>query len=214
MARAVASGLGFLYLDTGAMYRAVAWKCLQEPEQARTPECLAGIARGLALEIRDDGSVWLDGSDVTLALRDEAVGRAVHLAADNMAVREALVEQQRRLGSRRPSVLEGRDIATVVFPDARWKFYLDASADVRAERRVRQLAEQGRESDFARVRKDLLERDARDRSRPWGALRIAHDATLIDTTYLSQDRVVELILGLVTRGGETALPGTPDLSTP
>lgn len=206
VARRVAEQLHYRHLDTGAMYRAVAWKFLQLAEPARTPDCLATIARSLDIDLRDDGSVFLDGGDVTLALRDEEVGRNVHRAADQREVREALVAQQRRIGALRPSVLEGRDIGTVVFPDAQWKFYLDAAPEERVRRRAEQLLAMGKAAAHEEIYRNLLDRDERDRNRPWGALRIADDATLIDSTDMGEDEVVALICSWVRESPIGAAP--------
>ncbi|MEQ8821610.1 MAG: (d)CMP kinase [Sumerlaeia bacterium] len=200
VARTVADHLGFRHLDTGAMYRCVALARMRlvEAEGADVaPERVARMARDLDIDLREDGSVYLGGEDVGEAIRAEEVSREVARVADNRAVREALVEQQRRIGLQRPSVLEGRDIGTVVFPDAHWKYYLDASPQVRADRRASQLEEMGLSRPSEEILHNLLERDRRDRARPWGALRVAEDATLVDTTGLSFDRVVDLICCLV-----------------
>lgn len=204
IAREAARQLGFLFLDTGAMYRAVAWAALQLPEAERTPEAIERLAQSLRIEIRPDGSIFIDGKDASAAIRTEEVSRHVHLAADHQGVRRALVAQQRRIGSTQPSVLEGRDIATVVFPDARWKVYLDASAGERARRRVAQLDAAGQNPDPGAVLRNLIERDARDRSRPWGALTIADDATILDSTGLDEATVLGLVVALVRAGESSA----------
>lgn len=199
--REVARRLGFVHLDTGAMYRTVAWKYLQLPEERRTAESLGAIARELALEVRDGERLWLDGEEITQAIREEHVSRHVHLAADSLDVRRALVAQQRRIGLRQPTVLEGRDITTVVFPDARWKFYLDAPPAVRAQRRIDQLRAAGRSDSQEEVLRNLVDRDRRDRTREWGALALADDATVIDTSELGEEAVVRLICELVKAEG-------------
>ncbi|MBI5155187.1 (d)CMP kinase [Candidatus Poribacteria bacterium] len=208
VARRVAEQLHFCHIDTGAMYRAVAWKFLHLPN-GQAEEALGGIARELDIELREDGTVWLDGRNVTIELRDEEVGRNVHRAADRRDVREALVQLQRRVGLARPSVLEGRDIGTVVFPDSQWKFYLDASPEVRVQRRASQLREMGKPAPHDEIYRNLMDRDERDRSREWGALRIAEDAILVDTTNLDEETVVSLICACVrespVEGGIEAL---------
>ena len=197
VARRVAEQLQFCHIDTGAMYRAVAWSYLQLDDDEATTERLVDLARNLSLELRDDGSIWLDGQDISHAIRDEEVGRNVHRAADNLEVRKALVDQQRRIGLRRPSVLEGRDIGTVVFPGAAWKIYLDGSPEVRVQRRAAQLKAMGNPVPHEEIYRNLMDRDERDRRREWGALRIAEDATLVDTTDLDEDTVVSLICAVV-----------------
>ncbi len=197
VAQRVAENLGFRHLDTGAMYRAVAVRLLEHEEDRRTVGTAVGIARNETIELRQDGGVWIGARDVTESIREEEVSRQVHLVADDPAVREALVEQQRRIGLQRPTVLEGRDIGTVVFPDAQWKIYLDASPDVRAQRRVAQHMAKGRKVSLREVQTNLQERDDRDRSRQVGALRVAEDATVVDTTDMNEDRVVDLICAMV-----------------
>ena len=198
VARRVAERLGFRHLNTGAMYRAVAWRVMQLTHEERNDQAVAvRVALNLRIELPEDGTVRVDGADLTEVLRDEAVGRFVAVVADNSAVREAMVEQQRRLGMQQPAVLEGRDIGTVVFPDAALKIYLDASPEVRTQRRLQQLANKGVPVDPEAVFRDLLERDQRDRSRPVGALRIARDAIMLDSTLYSEDAVVELVCALV-----------------
>lgn len=201
VARRVAGELGFRHLDTGAMYRAVAWRALQASPLDRSADSVVRIAQSMRIDLEDDGRVLADGRDISADIRSEDVSRNVHLAADNHAVREAMVEQQRRLGRERPSVLEGRDITTIVFPDARWKFYLDAAPEVRVQRRAAQLRAMGTPVAHEEIFRNLMERDSRDRGRGWGALTIAGDATLVDTTGLDEDTVVRLICALV-RGGD------------
>lgn len=214
VARDVARELGFRHIDTGAMYRSVALRLLVLDEGERTPERAAREARELPIELAADGRVLLDGVDVTSELREERVGRMVHLAADNRAVREALVEQQRRLGRQEPSVLEGRDIGTIVFPDARWKFYLDADPAERVRRRVEQLLAAGHSVDPAMVERDLLDRDRRDQQRAFGALRQADDAVLVDSTDLSQGEVVARICAMVRgSGSESGAESTSHAAT-
>jgi cytidylate kinase len=199
VAAQVASRLGFRHLDTGAMYRAVAWKLMQlPPAEWNHVAVLAELARALPIRLEEDGRIFVEDTDVTLAIRDEAVSRFVGRVADARVVREALVDQQRRVGSERPSVLEGRDIGTVVFPDAALKIYLDASPNVRVQRRVEQLLAMGKAAHPDEVHTALLERDARDRARPWGALRVAEDAVILDTTCLCESRVVETICALAS----------------
>jgi len=198
VASLVAAELGFRHLDTGAMYRAVAYRLMKQPAELQSnADVMADLAYRLRISLETDGRVFVDGEDITQAIRDEAVSRFVSRVADVRAMGGLRTRFQRRIGADRPSVLEGRDIGTVVFPDAACKIYLDASPDVRVERRVAQLRASGRHADPAEVRANLLERDARDRIRPWGALRVADDAIVVDSTSFDQDRVVEIICALV-----------------
>jgi cytidylate kinase len=198
VAARVAKELGFRHLDTGAMYRALALFVMRQPADLQENGAEIGrLAYSLEVEIGTCGTVLLDGQDITSAIRDEAVSRYVSRVADIREVREALVAQQRRLGLKQPSVLEGRDIGTVVFPDSACKIYLDASPEVRVQRRVDQLLRTGKSADPAAVREALLDRDARDRARPWGALRVADDAIMLDSTLFTEERVVQIICALV-----------------
>lgn len=198
VARQVAERLGFRHLDTGAMYRCVALKThrLAEGDEPG-PELLTRVAREIRIDMPDDGRILMDGEDVTAEIRTEEVSRMVAVVADHRAVREALVREQQRIGLERPTVLEGRDIGTVVFPDAACRIYLDASPRVRADRRVAQLLRRGEEVDPEEVFRDLLARDERDRAREWGALRVAPGARIVDSTEFSEEFVVELICSLV-----------------
>jgi CMP/dCMP kinase len=196
VARAVARELGFTYLDSGAMYRCVALLSLAEP--AAEP---AQLARGARIELgaadgRDDGSaraplVRLDGRDVTQEIRTAAVSRAASAVARDPGVREALVAKQRALIATGDWVAEGRDIGTVVAPDAAVKVYLTASAQERARRRAAELG-----TAQATVLADLTERDQRDTQRRHSPLRPAPGALTLDTTGLSVEQVVQRIAQL------------------
>lgn len=189
VARAVAAALGFTYLDSGAMYRAVALGAL---ERNRPPE---KVARDAAIELGDDG-VRLDGRDVTAAIRAPEVSEAASRAAADPDVRAALVERQRRLLAAGDWVAEGRDIGTVVAPEAAVKVFLTASAEERARRRAAELG-----ADERAVLADQVLRDERDRTRAHSPLHPAPGAVELDTTGLSVDQVVERIAELVRHTG-------------
>jgi cytidylate kinase len=186
VARAAAAALGFTYLDSGAMYRAVALGAL---EGKRPP---AEVARDAALELVDDG-VRLDGRDVTAAIRAPEVSEAASRIAADPDVRAALVERQRGLMATGDWVAEGRDIGTVVAPDAALKIFLTASPEERARRRAAELG-----ADERAVLADQALRDERDRTRAHSPLRPAAGAVEVDTTGLSVDQVVERIAELVS----------------
>lgn len=199
VAREVARRLSFLHLDTGAMYRAVTLAALRGGVDLGDAVGLGDVARRLriGIEATADGKdrVAVDGEDVTEAIRSSEVTAAVSTVAAVRHVREALVEAQRRLaGEGRGAVLEGRDIGSVVFPNARWKFYLDASSGERARRRAAELAEFGRESEIGEVRREIERRDAADTIRPVAPLVRLPDAVYLDSTGLSVDQVVEEII--------------------
>ena len=184
VARAVAAVLGFTYLDTGAMYRSVGLLSIREP--ARAPGEIAG-----QLDISLGDRVVVDGEDVTQAIRSPEVSAAASRVAADPLVREAMVARQRDLIGRGDWVAEGRDIATVVAPDAELKIFLTASDEVRAERRARELGVAA-----AGVLADQRERDGRDRERAHSPLLAAPDAVLLDTGGLDIDAVVERVVGL------------------
>jgi cytidylate kinase len=185
VARAAADGLGFTYLDSGAMYRAVALAAL---ERGRPP---AEVARDAAIELGD--GVRLDGRDVTTAIRGPEVSEAASRVAGDPEVRAALVERQRALMANGDWVAEGRDIGTVVAPDAAVKVFLTASPEERARRRAAELG-----ADERAVLADQALRDERDRTRAHSPLRPAPGAVELDTTGLSVDQVVERIAELVS----------------
>jgi cytidylate kinase len=188
VARAAAERLGFTYLDTGAMYRAVAYRAKDAPDPA-------AVARGVELELGE--RVLVDGEDVTERIREPWVSEAASRVSSNPGVREALVAQQRRLLGDGDWVAEGRDIGTVVMPDAEVKVFLTASPEERARRRAAQLG-----SDVAVVLKEQTMRDERDRSREHSPLAAAADAVPVETTGLSLDEVVEQIVTLAVEAKE------------
>ncbi len=186
VARAVAAALGFTYLDSGAMYRCVG---LAAAEQGRPP---GEVAAELRIELGE--RVLLDGRDVTEAIRTPAVSEAASRAAAEPAVREAVVAQQRRIVAHGDWVAEGRDIGTVVAPDAAVKVFLTASPQERARRRAQQLG-----ADEQTVLAEQTIRDERDTTRAHSPLEAAPDAHVLDTTALALDDVVARIRALVTR---------------
>ena len=200
VAKAVAKKLDFDCLDTGAMYRAVAWMAQSRGVELDDAADLEGIARNCPIAFgREAGSqtVAIDGTDVTSAIRTAAIDRAVSPVSACPAVREALVEQQRRIGREGNYVVEGRDIGTVVFPDAAVKVFLTASDEERAHRRVRQNVDRGIGSiDYEEVLADLRRRDAADSSRATAPLRAAEDAVQIDSTSHYIEEVIDQICAL------------------
>jgi len=191
VARLVARRLGLRFLDTGAMYRAAAWKARQAG--LSDPRQIARMIASTRVEVRDDG-VSCDGEDVTRAIRTSEITEAVRPIADSPECRAELVRLQREVGRGGGLVTEGRDQGSVVFPDADHKFYLDASVDVRARRRQ---AESG--GDPEAVRRSIERRDAEDRSRPVGPLVRPPGARVIDTSGLTVEEVVDRIVAAVRR---------------
>ncbi|MBI5090705.1 MAG: (d)CMP kinase [Actinobacteria bacterium] len=193
IARALAAGLGLEYLDTGAMYRAVTFAAIQRGVDLDDRDAVARLARSVVMEVGDHG-VLVDGVDATIEIRSPEVTRAVSQVAANSGVRAELVERQRAWGRERGGgVVEGRDIGSVVFPDAVLKLYLTASPRVRAERRV---AEAG--GDVDEIEAAIAARDAYDSSRADSPLIRADGSIVLDTTGLSIDEVLHEIEGLLT----------------
>ncbi len=196
VARLLANRLGFTYVDTGAMYRCVTLAALRaglDPSDARSiADLLCDLDVRFDAPVEPGGAqrVFFNGQDVTEAIRTPEVSRSTSVVADNPDVRERMVSLQRRMGERGGVVMEGRDIGTVVFPDAEVKFYLDADEEVRAIRRHKELECKGLKSSFSNTLDDLRDRDERDRKRPVGGLRIADGAEVVDTSELSIEGAV------------------------
>jgi CMP/dCMP kinase len=190
--RALARRLGLEYLDTGAMYRAVAFAALRQGVPVTDDDAVADLARAMELSVSDDG-VFVDGVDATLDIRGREVTEAVSAVAANTPVREELRARQRQWADERGGgVIEGRDIGTVVFPDAALKLFITANPRTRAERRVLEIG-----GDVDEVAGSIVERDRRDMSRLDGPLRAADGAAVVDTTGLTVDEVVDLIIELL-----------------
>ena len=192
VAKAVAQRLGLQYLDTGAMYRSVAFAALRGGVDPEDAEVVGNLARNMELDLEADGAVVVDGVDATIEIRGPEVTRAVSIIAANPDVRKEMRARQRQwVAKRGGGVMEGRDIGTVVFPDARLKVYLDASPEVRAARRSKEVSDLSYET----VATDLARRDALDQNRTHDPLRTAADAVIIDTSELTVDQIVDAIMG-------------------
>lgn len=194
VSREVAGALGWQFVDSGAMYRAVA---VMAGESGTEDE--AGWAQLMSsAEFTFEGRVFrVNGGDFSRIIRTPEATAAVKAVADSPQVRKAARRKQQEIASRGKVVMEGRDIGTFVVPGARYKFFLDASIDARAERRWKDLAGQGMDVPLERVREDIRRRDEQDRNRPIAPLMRAEDAFYLDTTWLTRKEVVELITGIV-----------------
>jgi len=208
VARLVARALGFRHVDTGAMYRAVAWKALREGVPLDDLQAVAELARRtrVDLDTEPEGNrVWCDGEDVTDAIRSVQVNAAVRRVAANAGVRSVLTERQRSLAREGGVVVEGRDIGTVVLPDADLKVYLVASLDERARRRWQELRARGEDVSLEAVRELVREDDEAAQTRAVAPLRRAEDAVVVDSTSRSPEEVAEeiarLVRSRVARGG-------------
>ena len=197
LARRVANELNYRHVDTGAMYRAVAWKALQDGLPLDDEARIADLAEHAALD-SGNGRVVIDDHDVTREIRTPEIDKAAARVARLPRVRAALVQRQRQLGQDRAVVMEGRDIGSVVFPDADVKVYLDASAEERARRRASDPAHTGgKDATLEGVQNDLQARDKSDSERPVAPLTMAKDAIYIDTTGMPIEQVVRRVMEIV-----------------
>ncbi|MCC6264204.1 MAG: (d)CMP kinase [Bryobacterales bacterium] len=198
VARRVAERLGYLYVDSGAMYRAIALWALRNGtglEDWHRLEQLA-LAADIQLEERTD-RVYLNGEDVTEAIRGEGISSAASRVSTVPGVRRALVEKQKQFALRHSVVMEGRDIGTVVFPEARVKIFLDAAPGIRADRRHRQLLDKGIDNDPSETEREIRARDNRDRTRAEAPLLQAPDAEYVDATSMDLEEVEEAVLRII-----------------
>jgi cytidylate kinase len=195
-ARRLAERLGFRFLDTGAMYRAVALAAIQRGTPLDDPRAMGQLARAVQIEQRGE-QWWLDGQDVTQAIRTVEVTSKTHYAANNPAVRQRLVELQREAAGDDDLITDGRDQGTVVFPEAECKIFLTASAPERARRRCEELNAKGVDISLEEVLADQLQRDARDENREVGPLLPAMDAKIVCTDGMQPDEVVDHLEMLV-----------------
>jgi len=198
VARLLAKKLNIFYLDTGATYRALTFKALKEKIDLDDEDALENLAKSLNFQFDfSQGKVFLDGEDITDKIRQPVIDKNISKIAEKPRVREVLVELQRRIAQDKDFVVEGRDTTTVVFPNAQFKFFLDADFYVRLERRFKELKEKGLNISFSEVEKDLKKRDKADLERKVGPLRRAEDAIYIDTTDLSLEEVIEKIIKII-----------------
>ena len=199
IAKRIARRLGYIYVDTGAMYRAMAYYLIQNQVDAADQEAIAAACQHADISIcYQDGEqvVLLNGENVNAYLRTEAVGNMASVSSVVPEVRKKLVELQQKLARETDVVMDGRDIGTVVLPDADVKVYLTASVETRAKRRFLELQEKGEPADLAKIAADIEDRDYRDMHRDISPLRQAEDATLVDSSDMTIDQVVERILEL------------------
>jgi cytidylate kinase len=198
IARRVAEKIGCIYIDTGAMYRAVALWAMRVGFDLTDMLRLEQLASAADIRLEAGNSrLLLNGEDVTEAIRAPDISQAASMVSAVPGVRRALVEKQRAMGAETSVVMEGRDIGTVVFPDALIKIYLDADPRARAERRVRELRLKGLDADTDEVARELRERDERDSRRADSPLMQAPDAIYLDTTPLTLDEVEQAILKII-----------------
>lgn len=202
IARKLAAELGYIYVDTGAMYRAMAYYFLQKGIDAQDEDRIAKAAADVEISIvYQDGTqcVILNGENVNHVIRTEEVGKMASATSKYPVVRTKLVELQRELAKTSDVIMDGRDIGTVVLPDADVKIYLTASSKVRAQRRYDELTEKGIECDFDTIEKDIIDRDYQDMHRKTAPLKQAEDAVLLDSSELTIDGVVAEMKRIISR---------------
>jgi CMP/dCMP kinase len=207
-AKTVAKRLGILHLDTGAMYRAVTFLALEKGLKPTQIAEISDLVESLDWHADPMGKLTVEGRDLSHDIRTAPVTAAVSDFARIPEVRQALVPIQRRIGMRQPAVVEGRDMATVVFPDARFKFFMDASPEVRAQRRVRELVSMNLPADYGEVLRNLAERDHKDSAREHSPLTVSPDAQVIDTSGLTFEGQVAIIVDRILK----SLSSTPALT--
>ena len=199
IAKLAAKELSFIYVDTGAMYRAIALFMLNNKVDVEADDALQAALNKIDIVIaHEDGAqqVYLNGENVSQTIRKEEVGNMASKVATKGPVREKLLDLQRGLAANHDVIMDGRDIGTNILPKAELKIYLTASSDVRAERRYKELAEKGETPDIAKIKEDIEARDYQDMHREIAPLKQAEDAVLIDSSYMTIDEVVEKIVGL------------------
>jgi CMP/dCMP kinase len=203
VSRLLAKQLGYLYLDTGAMYRAVALRWAREGLGSPDEAALKRICKGLDLQFRlerGENRLYLGDEDVSAAIRSPEMDRYSSILSTLKQVREAMTELQRKVGSKGRVVAEGRDMGTVVFPGAEFKFFLTADLEVRAERRYRERITRGEPVNLKHVEREMMKRDEQDMNRVLSPLRPAEDAITIDTSRLNPDQVMDAMLEEIGKG--------------
>ncbi|NLK64819.1 MAG: (d)CMP kinase [Tissierellia bacterium] len=201
VARLLSKELGFEYIDTGAMYRALAYKAYIQGIEINEIE-IAEMLKTTNINYYDN-QIYLDGENVESLIREEAISLAASKISALKVVREKMVEIQRKIAANKNAVLEGRDIGTIVFPDADYKFFITASVEERARRRYEQLKANKLKTDYANVLNDMIKRDKNDSTRQFSPLKMAEDAVLIDTSKMELTEVVKYIAGYI--GGNNVL---------
>ena len=200
VAQLIASRLNFKYIETGSMYRAVAWKAQQAGIDPEDAERIAEVARTISIEFKPGAErqkVMVDGEDLTPVLKTETIGRLAAIVAANKAVREVMVAQQQNMGRNGNVVMDGRDIGTVVFPNADKKFFMVADQKERAQRRHEEIKAKSPEVTFEKIYEQLQQRDFEDENRAVSPLVPAEDSIRLDTTQMSIDDVVAHMIEII-----------------
>ena len=201
ISKILAQNLNYIYLDTGALYRALAYKALKKKISLEDIPALAGLCSSTAVVLKNiDGrmKVYVDGEDVEEKIRTEEVSMAASKISTFAVVREKLLNLQREAGAQGGIIAEGRDMGSVVFPHADYKFYLDAQLEERIRRRYKELLEKGVSVEYQSVQKDILARDKQDKQRKIAPLKVPEGAVIIDSDNLSVGGVVERIISYIS----------------
>lgn len=199
-AKLAAARLGIVYVDTGAMYRTVAYACGKKGVSLEDEDAVVAALEGLDMQIMpqaDGQRILLDGQDVTTEIRTPEIGKGASIVGAYQKVRERMVALQQAMARECSVIMDGRDIGTVVLPDAEVKIYLDAAVEERAKRRMGELAEKGEAADFEEIKKMIIQRDANDMNRAHSPLKKAEDAIVLDTTGMDIEQVLQAILDIV-----------------
>ena len=199
IAKRLAALLGYVHLDTGAMYRCIAYKALCRHLSLTDEAALCALIDQTEIELTPQGEVFLDGEKMDQRIRTDEVSMATSRISALKGVREKLVARQKKMAENKGVIMDGRDIGTVVLPQAELKIFLTASAEARACRRYRENEEKGMASDYEQLVKDIAQRDAQDMQRTVSPLRQAADAVLVDSSNLSSDEVVDLIRAMAEK---------------
>ncbi|AGN24155.1 (d)CMP kinase [Erysipelothrix rhusiopathiae] len=197
IAKQLAKKLGFVHIDTGAMYRAVALICLNQEIDLNDEKACFNIVKDLKIELPEENMILVNGQDVSLLIRNDKVSKAASQVSKHKSVRDVLVSIQRDIASKKGFVLDGRDITSVVLPDAEVKIFQTADASVRARRRYNELIKNGIKTTYEEVHSDLVERDERDMNRQESPLIKVEDAIEINTTSMSIEEVVSQIVNII-----------------
>lgn len=200
VAKLVAAKLGITYLDTGAMYRACALYAVRRDVSVNDEEQVAKLLPDVDISFAGEGEskrVLLNGEDVSSAIREHAISKAASDISKLHCVRDFLVAQQRKIASESDVVLDGRDITSNVLPNAKYKFFLTASADVRAERRYKELIARGADIEYEKVKADIIDRDKNDSQRAYAPLVLTPDSILIDSSEMTPEQVADVIIAQV-----------------
>ena len=194
IAKILAEKLNLTTIDTGAMYRCVALESIRKNYSLEEKEKITELAKNIKIDFDEEGHTFLNGEDVSKLIREKEVSQIVSPLSSIVSVREVLVKKQQELAKEKDVIMEGRDITTVVLPDAKYKFYLDASVDERAKRRFLQNQENGIEMSLEEIKENIEKRDYNDMHKEVGSLMRTDDQIYVDTSNLTIDEVVELML--------------------